>query len=73
MKQKLKLALAFYSNTALLLLDEPTSNLDKQNTQWYFDRIAEQVQLKTKTIIVCSNIPEEYAFCDSVLSINDYK
>lgn len=73
MKQKLKLALSFYSDTALLLLDEPTSNLDKLNTQWYFDRIEEQVQLKTKTIIVCSNIPEEYTFCDTVLSINHYK
>ena len=35
MKQRLKLALSICSNTPILLLDEPTTNLDQQGMDWY--------------------------------------
>ena len=35
MKQRLKLVLAICSGSELLLLDEPTTNLDKQGVEWY--------------------------------------
>ncbi|RZL05054.1 MAG: ATP-binding cassette domain-containing protein, partial [Pedobacter sp.] len=35
MKQRTKLALAFCTDTPILVLDEPTSNLDTQGTDWY--------------------------------------
>ena len=35
MKQRLKLALAILSDTPLLLLDEPASNLDAEAIAWY--------------------------------------
>jgi len=38
MKQRLKLALTLCSDTALLLLDEPTTNLDQQGFDWYSDK-----------------------------------
>ena len=71
MKQRLKLALAFCSDTPLLLLDEPTSNLDNQGIDWYLN-LVEQFA-KGRLTIVCSNQEHEYSFCNHRLSISDYK
>ena len=72
MKQRVKLTLAFLSDTSILLLDEPCSNLDKNGIDWY------QQMIKTYTsgriVIVASNQnEEEYFFCDSKLNMADYK
>jgi ABC-type multidrug transport system ATPase subunit len=71
MKQRLKLALAFCADTPLLMLDEPTSNLDAQGVEWYLGLI-EKFALNRLTVI-CSNQPHEYGFCNYQLSISDYK
>jgi len=71
MKQRLKLALAFCSDTPLLMLDEPTSNLDTQGVDWYLG-LVQQFSAGRLTII-CSNQEHEYSFCDEYLSITDYK
>ncbi len=71
MKQRTKLALACCSNSPILLLDEPTSNLDAQGVNWYLDLIAQFGE--EKMIIVGSNQSHEYEFCTNKLSINDYK
>lgn len=71
MKQRLKLALAFCSDTPMLMLDEPTSNLDTQGVDWYLN-LVEKFALNRLTII-CSNQQQEYSFCDEQLSISDYK
>ncbi|MBL4677380.1 MAG: ABC transporter ATP-binding protein [Mucilaginibacter sp.] len=71
MKQRLKLALAFCSDTPTLMLDEPTSNLDNQGIDWYLSLI-EQYSAGRLTII-CSNQEHEYSFCNHTLSIADYK
>ena len=71
MKQRLKLALACTTDSALLLLDEPTTNLDEQGMQWYRELIERFG--KGRTIIVASNVAVDYAFCDRQLSILDYK
>ncbi|OOQ61282.1 ABC transporter ATP-binding protein [Mucilaginibacter pedocola] len=71
MKQRLKLALAFASDTPMLMLDEPTSNLDTQGIDWYLSLI-EQYSANRLTII-CSNQEHEYSFCKHRLSIADYK
>jgi len=72
MKQRVKLALAILSDTDLLLLDEPLSNLDKRTTKWYNKMI--QDFRRDRLIIVCSNqYEEEYSFCDSHVKIEDYK
>jgi ABC-type multidrug transport system ATPase subunit len=71
MKQRLKLALAFCSDTALLMLDEPTSNLDTQGVDWYLG-LVEKYALNRLTII-CSNQAHEYGFCRNTLHIADYK
>lgn len=71
MKQRLKLALAICSDTPLLFLDEPTTNLDKQGTQWYRDLI--QNYSKGKTVIIASNVTEDFDFCDAQIEITDFK
>ena len=71
MKQRTKLALAFCSDTAMLMLDEPTSNLDKQGVDWYL-KLASQFTAGRLTVI-CSNQEHEYGFCNQKINISDYK
>ena len=71
MKQRLKLAQAFFSNTPILLLDEPTTNLDADGIQLYLSLIANYT--KDKLVIVSSNVKEEYSFCEEVIEIGKYK
>lgn len=71
MKQRLKLALGFYSSCPVLLLDEPTTNLDNYNKNWYFDEI--KTVFENKIVIIASNQPEEYNFAVDFIKIKDYK
>ena len=71
MKQRLKLAQAFFTNAPVLLLDEPTSNLDLEGINLYKELI--KGQLGKKLIIVSSNDVEEYSFCNEVIDIVAYK
>ncbi len=72
MKQRAKITLAVLADVPLLLLDEPTSNLDHKAIQWY-DNLVKQFALH-KTIIVASNKQEaEYSFCYNFLSVEDFK
>ena len=71
MKQRLKLALAFFSDTPVLLLDEPTTNLDTEGIVLYQTLIGRYT--KNKLVIVSSNVKQEYDFCDEVLDITNYK
>lgn len=71
MKQRLKLAQAFYSTAPVLLLDEPTTNLDEAGVNCYNDLIAKYS--KEKLVIVCSNDRREFQFCEQVIAIEDYK
>lgn len=65
MKQKLKLALALFSDVKVLLLDEPTANLDQSNIKWYLREI--ESCLYKKIIFVASNQEYEYEFCKQII------
>jgi ABC-type multidrug transport system ATPase subunit len=71
MKQRVKLVLAFCAATPILLLDEPTSNLDEQGVDWYKELVTRFT--RNKLVIVCSNQAHEYDFCTHQLNIADYK
>ena len=71
MKQRVKLGLAFFSKTDILILDEPTSNLDKTGIAWYQSLIQNYTQ--DKTILIGSNQENEYIFCQNILNITDFQ
>lgn len=67
MKQRLKLGLAFFSDTPILMLDEPTSNLDTKGTDWYLKHVH---KLKTeKLLVIASNQHYEYDFCQHEIEL----
>jgi ABC-type multidrug transport system ATPase subunit len=71
MKQRLKLALAFCSDTPVVLLDEPTTNLDIQGQEWYHRLVAQFAA--GRLLIVASNVEEDVAFCEGRVEILEYK
>ncbi|MCA0429872.1 MAG: ATP-binding cassette domain-containing protein [Bacteroidetes bacterium] len=72
MKQRVKLGLALYADTPLLLLDEPISNLDERSIDWYQNQLA--MLSNNRTIIVCSNnIKQEFFCCDKSLNLMAFK
>jgi ABC-type multidrug transport system ATPase subunit len=73
MKQRLKLALAICSQTPILLLDEPTTNLDAQGIRWYRDLISRFTEGGQRLILIASNIEHDYDFCTEYLTLLDYK
>jgi ABC-type multidrug transport system ATPase subunit len=72
MKQRLKLGLALYAAAPLLLLDEPTTNLDATGAAWYLEHVA-RVRDNGRLVIVSSNVPAEYAFCEAQVRITDFQ
>lgn len=71
MKQRLKLAQAIYSDTSAILLDEPCTNLDAEGVALYQSIIRQNGN--DRLVIVSSNDPQEYDFCETVLDIRRYK
>jgi ABC-type multidrug transport system ATPase subunit len=71
MKQRLKLGLAFFSEVSLVFLDEPTTNLDKAATRWYWDQFG-QIPPKT-TVFIGSNHESEYPAEATKINLSDYK
>lgn len=71
MKQRLKLGLALFSNKPIVLLDEPTVNLDLQGIEWYKNQIVPF--FNDRLIIISSNQAYEYDFADVIIDINNYK
>lgn len=72
MKQRLKLALSICADTPILLLDEPTTNLDAQGVAWY-QQLIDKYSSSNRLTIVASNIEHDYEFCTSTMNILDYK
>jgi ABC-type multidrug transport system ATPase subunit len=71
MKQRVKLAQAFFTQTSLLLLDEPCSNLDLHGVQTYQDWLRQYAA--NRLVIIASNDEREYEDVQNVISMQDYK
>ena len=72
MKQRLKLALAILSDTPLLLLDEPASNLDNDAIAWY--RKLLQTHVEGRTVLIASNRQAvEHDFCTEQIEVDRFK
>jgi len=72
MKQRLKLALSCFSESDILLLDEPMSNLDAEGERWYLD-LVNRTCSDGRLLIIGSNQEKEYGFCEEYIHIMDYK
>jgi ABC-type multidrug transport system ATPase subunit len=71
MRQRLKLALAFYSQCDALFLDEPCTNLDKKSIQWYHSNLN---QIPSECIVfIASNQDIEYPPQAPKIDILTYK
>jgi ABC-type multidrug transport system ATPase subunit len=68
MKQRLKLGIGFFSNSEMIFLDEPTTNLDSEGIQLYQNLINKFT--KQRLLVVSSNVPDEYSFCDMTIDIS---
>ena len=73
MRQRLKLALAICSDSPILLLDEPTTNLDNQGVAWYRSLMQHYTEGSNRLVIIASNAEHDYDFCDAMLNILDFK
>ena len=71
MKQRVKLAQCIFSDTAIVLLDEPCTNLDTEGIELYHRLINDYC--KDRLVVVSSNDEVEYRFCTERFSIMDYK
>ena len=71
MKQKLNLGLALYTNKPCLILDEPSSNLDRRAIKWFKDHLSRVSG--DRTIIIASNDDDDFQPESIDLSIEDYK
>jgi heme exporter protein A len=67
MKQRLKYAFALLHNPAVLILDEPTSNLDTEGIDVITQIIQEQK--KANILIIATNDKEEAHWCEQQIQI----
>jgi len=71
MRQRLKLGLAFYSNSKMVFLDEPTTNLDRKAIDWYLNHLE---RLPKETVLfIASNQEHEYPTHSKKIDILAYK
>ncbi len=68
MKSRLKLALAVFSKSQALMLDEPCTNMDKEGITTYHQLLDKY--LNNRLLIIASNLPDEYERCAIRLDLN---
>ncbi len=71
MKQRMKFIFALQHSPKLLLLDEPTSNLDEEGKETVYQVINEAKG--NSVVIIASNERSDLALCDEIIRIEDYK
>jgi ABC-type multidrug transport system ATPase subunit len=71
MKQRVKLALAFFSQADIVFLDEPGTNLDQQAFDWYRQQLAGLP--RHCLVFIASNQPAEYPSSAQKIDIMDFK
>ncbi len=69
-KQRLGLARAFLHGADLLLLDEPTSNLDALNEAQILRSLAQDQERSSRTVVLVSHRPSTTRIADTVLRMD---
>lgn len=71
MKQRLKFIFALLHRPQLLILDEPTSNLDNDGKEKVYELIKEEA--KSNLVIIASNEDSDLQLCKEIINIENYK
>ena len=71
MKQRVRLAQALFSDTPVILLDEPCTNLDTDGISLYRGLIRQYAA--GRLLVISSNDTQEYDFCKKIINIMEYK
>lgn len=71
MKQRLKFIFALMHSPELVILDEPTSNLDNYGKEIVYKIITEEA--KNRIIIVASNEENDLALCSEIIRLEAFK
>lgn len=68
MKQRVLLGLALFSDTPMLLLDEPTTTLDTTAQEWFQEKLADHKA--GRLVVIATNVEEDLAQCEEVIRIS---
>ena len=71
MKQRVKLGLAFFTDSKIIFLDEPGTNLDEQAFAWYIENL-NKVAVDT-LVFIASNQKSEYPANAEVIAVSRFK
>ncbi len=71
MKQRLKFIFALMHSPEIIILDEPTSNLDQDGKDSVYAIVTEES--KTSIIIIASNEASDLSLCSTELKLEDFK
>jgi heme exporter protein A len=71
MKQRVRFATAFFTDPPVLLLDEPTANLDVKGIDMVRTLIKDAVS-RNRIVIIATNDPAEAASCDDRVCVEDF-
>ena len=72
-QQRVALARAIINNPAIILADEPTGNLDTENSKIVLDMFSELNKKFGQTIVMITHNPEAAAACSRVIQMRDGK
>lgn len=72
-QQRVALARAVVTNPAIILADEPTGNLDTENSEIVLKMFRELNQRFEQTIIMITHNPEAAAACSRIIRMRDGK
>ena len=71
MKQRLKFIFALMHSPKLIILDEPTSNLDEEGKDSVY-KIVEK-EGKSEIVIIASNEKNDLSLCNKIIKLEDFK
>lgn len=71
MKQRMKFIFALLHSPQLILLDEPTSNLDNAGKEKVYEIIKRESE--KNLVIIASNEDSDLALCSDIVNIEDFK
>lgn len=69
MKQRVKLILAFGFQSKIILLDEPSSNLDSAGILWFKNLVRNHCH--DRSVIIASNLEEEIELCSRSIKVKN--